>query len=263
MRPSDSAQPLEPLSGPSPLKPGWFALTDPRHGRGALPRCPPQGSRHRSSLGALLLSTRGGKGPLRPLLLPTALTPAGPHALPLRLPEDAEGRVCAWDLSLGLWASQPPGQALVGMQRGPRRGQRGPPSRWACRSRPQPPAAPHGPFTLWAPWCLDANTPCQRGLGAKGWAESILPSVPLRERGQSGTSPGPRALCAVFRSVSVSHAVMTDFATPRTVAHQAPLSTGFSRQEYWSGLPFPSTGDLPNPGVEAGSPALKEDSFIV
>jgi len=40
---------------------------------------------------------------------------------------------------------------------------------------------------------------------------------------------------------------------PQTVAHQAPLSLGFSRQEYWSGLPFPSPGDLPHPGIEPGS----------
>ena len=46
------------------------------------------------------------------------------------------------------------------------------------------------------------------------------------------------------------------FATPWTVAQQAPLSIGFSRQEYWSGLPFPSPGDLPDPGIEPGSPAL-------
>ena len=46
------------------------------------------------------------------------------------------------------------------------------------------------------------------------------------------------------------------FATPWTVAYQAPLSMGFSRQEYWSGLPFPSPGDIPNPGIEPGSPAL-------
>ena len=44
-------------------------------------------------------------------------------------------------------------------------------------------------------------------------------------------------------------------ATLWTVAHQAPLSLGFSRQEYWSGLPFPSWGDLPNPGIELVSPA--------
>ena len=46
------------------------------------------------------------------------------------------------------------------------------------------------------------------------------------------------------------------FATPWTVAHQTPLSLGFYRQEYWSGLPFPSLGDLPNPRIEPGSPAL-------
>ena len=46
------------------------------------------------------------------------------------------------------------------------------------------------------------------------------------------------------------------FATPWTVAHQAPLSMGFSRQEYWSGLPFPSLGDRPNPGIVLGCPAL-------
>ena len=51
------------------------------------------------------------------------------------------------------------------------------------------------------------------------------------------------------------------FATPWTVAYQAPLSMGFSRQEYWSGLPFPSPGDLPNPGIEPRSPALEADSL--
>ena len=49
--------------------------------------------------------------------------------------------------------------------------------------------------------------------------------------------------------------------TPRTVACQAPLSMGFSRQEYWSGLPFPSPGDLPNPGIEPGFPILQADSL--
>ena len=51
------------------------------------------------------------------------------------------------------------------------------------------------------------------------------------------------------------------FATPWTVAHKAPLSTGFSRQEYWSGLPFPSPGDLPHPGIEPRSPALQADAL--
>ena len=48
------------------------------------------------------------------------------------------------------------------------------------------------------------------------------------------------------------------FDTPWTVACQAPLSMGFSRQEYWSGLPLPSPGDLPNSGIEPGSPALHQ-----
>ena len=46
------------------------------------------------------------------------------------------------------------------------------------------------------------------------------------------------------------------FATPWTVAYHAPPSMGFSRQEYWSGLPFPSPEDLPDPGIEPRSPAL-------
>ena len=46
-----------------------------------------------------------------------------------------------------------------------------------------------------------------------------------------------------------------------TVAHQAPPSMGFSRQEYWSGLPFPSPGDLPNPGIEPRSPTLQADAL--
>ena len=50
-------------------------------------------------------------------------------------------------------------------------------------------------------------------------------------------------------------------ATPWTVADQAPPSMGFSRQEYWSGLPFPSPEDLPDPGIEPGSPALQADSL--
>ena len=51
------------------------------------------------------------------------------------------------------------------------------------------------------------------------------------------------------------------FATPWTVAYQAPPSMGFFRQEYWSGLPFPSPGDLPNSGIEPGSPALQVDAL--
>ena len=61
--------------------------------------------------------------------------------------------------------------------------------------------------------------------------------------------------------VSVAQLYPT-LATPWTVAHQAPLSKGFSRQEYWRGLPFPSPGDLPDPGIEPTFPALQVDSLL-
>ena len=60
----------------------------------------------------------------------------------------------------------------------------------------------------------------------------------------------------------LSHSVVSDSATPMDyIACQAPLSMGFSRQEYWSGLPFPPPGDLPDPGIKPGSPVLQADSL--
>ena len=64
----------------------------------------------------------------------------------------------------------------------------------------------------------------------------------------------PLCACSVAQSYST-------FCNPWTVAYQAPQSMGFFRQEYWSGLPFPSPVDLPNPGIEPGSPALKADAL--
>ena len=60
---------------------------------------------------------------------------------------------------------------------------------------------------------------------------------------------------------SLSHLCL--FATPWIVAYQASPSMGFSRQEYWSGLPFPSPGDLTDPRIEHGSPALQADAFTI
>ena len=66
-----------------------------------------------------------------------------------------------------------------------------------------------------------------------------------------------------MRACSFSHAQL--FVTPWTVAHQAPLSMEFSKQEYWSGLPYPSSGYLPGPGIEFGSPASSAlaDGFFI
>ena len=64
-------------------------------------------------------------------------------------------------------------------------------------------------------------------------------------------------LCVCVRVLSIVQL----FATPWTVAHQAPLSMGFSRQEHWSGLPFPPPGDLPDSGIKPASPALAGGFF--
>ena len=65
-------------------------------------------------------------------------------------------------------------------------------------------------------------------------------------------------VCCVYAE-SLSHVWL--IANPRTIACQAPLSMEFSRQECWSGLPFPSPGDLPSPGIKPRSPALQADSL--
>ena len=64
----------------------------------------------------------------------------------------------------------------------------------------------------------------------------------------------------LVETLCVSRSVVFNSATPWTITHQAPPSVEFSRQEYWSGLSFPSPGDLPDPGIEARSSALQADS---
>ena len=71
----------------------------------------------------------------------------------------------------------------------------------------------------------------------------------------------PLQLNDIAKCKSLSHVWL--FATPWIVACQAPLSMGLSRQEYWSGLPFPSPRDLPNPGIKPGSPALVGVLFTI
>ena len=69
------------------------------------------------------------------------------------------------------------------------------------------------------------------------------------------------ACVCVLCSVTLSHVRL--FTTPWTAAYQAPLSMEFSRQEYWSGLPLPHAGDLPNPGIKPSSPASQADSLLL
>ena len=87
------------------------------------------------------------------------------------------------------------------------------------------------------------------------WSSLVFFSGPFEEASQLA--------CAKVHVCMLSHVKL--FVTARTAAHQAPLSMGFSRQEYWSELPCPPPGDLPNPGIESASPAssaLQADFFL-
>ena len=65
----------------------------------------------------------------------------------------------------------------------------------------------------------------------------------------------------LYKSVQERSIVSDSFATPQTAVYQAPLFMGFPRQEYWSGLPFPPPGNLPDPGIEPASPAITGGFF--
>ena len=78
---------------------------------------------------------------------------------------------------------------------------------------------------------------------------------------QSMSHPTLITQCKILSCGGLAAKSCLTLTTPWTVACQAPLSMGFSRQAYWSGLPCPSPGDLPNPGIETGSSALQADSL--
>ena len=118
-------------------------------------------------------------------------------------------------------------------------------------------APPHGGMVR-RKWKWSAEDQHTAGLGrrtvfctAGGWGASLtrLPCIP--------GAPAPTAAEITNRcSECVSHiSCVRLFSTPWTAAHQAPLSLGFSRQEYWHGLPCPPPAGLPNPGIEPVSPA--------
>ena len=95
-------------------------------------------------------------------------------------------------------------------------------------------------------------------------AQEAASQIALRED-FSQVAVGERQFISFWGSSSSSSSLVAKscptLETPWTVACQAPLSMGLFRQEYRSGLPFPSPGDLPNPGTEPGSPALQADSL--
>ena len=86
-----------------------------------------------------------------------------------------------------------------------------------------------------------------------------MPGPALGQRGDGGM--GTREELKMGRKKVKSLSRVRFFAAPWTIAHQTPPSMEFSRQEYWSGLPFPSPGDLPDPGIEPGSPAMQADAL--
>ena len=101
--------------------------------------------------------------------------------------------------------------------------------------------------------------------GIKPWPPSLqADSLPAELSGKPSPYSQGRNLVIIFSPtvhiVKLLSCVWL-FATPWTVAYHSPLSMGFSRQEYWSGLPFPSLEDLPNPGTEPRSSALQADAL--
>ena len=106
--------------------------------------------------------------------------------------------------------------------------------------------------------CRRYRRPDSIHIGQIPWRREWLPTpvfLPEKLHGQ-------RSLASYTVSEWVkSLSCVQLFETPGTVAYQASPSRGFSRQEYWNGLPFPSPGDLPNPGIEPGSPALEADTL--
>ena len=94
---------------------------------------------------------------------------------------------------------------------------------------------------------------------------TILIMIIIAAEGSPGDSEGKESVCNAgltlkMKVKSLSHIWL--FATLWTVTHQTPLFMGISRQEYWSGLPFPSSGDLPNPVIKFRSPTLWADSLL-
>ena len=116
------------------------------------------------------------------------------------------------------------------------------------------------------PWCWERLKAGGEGddRGWDGWMTSPTQWTQVRVNSGSWWWTGRPCVLQSMGSQRVGHNWATELNWSRvwTVAPQASLSMGFSRQEYWKGLPFPSPGDLPNPGIEPLSPALTGGFFI-
>ena len=97
-------------------------------------------------------------------------------------------------------------------------------------------------------------------LSCPSWGNAIIPALNFLPLSLANFSLIGLSYQSMFYLVKSLSRVRLS-VTPWTVAHQAPPSMGFSRQEHWSGLPFPSPGDLPNPGIKPRSPALQADTL--
>ena len=125
--------------------------------------------------------------------------------------------------------------------------------RWGLVTKSRP--------TLATPWTVASQAPLPMGFSRQEYW-SGLPCPPPEDRPNPGIKPESSPSPALqVDSLPLSHqgSPQTQYSDTNMLADQVPLSMGFSRQEYWSGLPFPSPGDLPGPGIEPGSPALQPE----
>ena len=135
------------------------------------------------------------------------------------------------------------------------------PHRWGWDST-QEPTLPRV-LVAWGqqPWC---GWDHRQGQRWKISAQVVNSSIQAKAKKQSQPTNSWESTSSKEKSSKSEHVrrlVVSDSATPWTVACQVSLSMEFPRKEYWSGLPFRSIGDLPDPGIELGSPALKDRFF--
>ena len=118
-----------------------------------------------------------------------------------------------------------------------------------------------GREVYWMPWAQLVSTGMLRSLLKSKWDWAVCMLLEALSSTEDNTNcEQEKPLYLLPCNVSLSHVWL--FVTLWTIVCLVPLSMGLLRQEYWSGLPCPSLGDLPNSGIEPGSPALQVDSLL-